>query len=268
MKKIYWALLILALLVVVIAVTWFGYHWSQKYQEQLKKDNHNAVATQNNQALALMNSGRVKEANEMFAKAVDSAISEDDKRNIFVNAAIAYNTLGDEVNALKSHQQALVYAPVGSFDYYFILGEMAVLGKDIPTALDNFNEAYAINPKDHTLNNSLGLIYSGGSAGVDAYIDYSKAIKYLQESYNSWPSTVIAENLAWSYFSVKDADNAIKYLLLSDLNSKPYLYEYVGVCYISKKDFVNARKYLQKAVDSGVEIAPEAKAFLNTNLGK
>lgn len=121
----------------------------------------------NNQAISNFDSGNSEQAIRQFQQASQEAIGADTKLNTLKNLGYVYSSEGKYDQALQSFREALTYANEGSFDYYLVSGEIALLEGKPNAAQISYNKAYDLSPNDFQINNALNLFYldlGGGSS--------------------------------------------------------------------------------------------------------
>ena len=221
----------------------------------------------NNNAISDWDSGKSDQAISQFKQASDEAFTDETKVTTLVNLGYIYSSELQYDEALQSFEEALLYTKKDSFDYFLISGEIALLEFKPNSALISYNKAYELNPNDFQINNALGLFYLDLEDIASNYLNYPKAVQYLQKAYEvsdyATKNTAKA-NLGIAYFFNDNFDQTISLLSSLDLNSKPYMAYWLGLTYAAKDDVTNAKFYLQKAVNAGVEVEQEVYDYLYT----
>jgi len=141
------------------------------------------------------------------------------------------------------------------------LGEAYMQQGDFTEALREFLKAEKLNPNDHLLHNDLGLAYMAKGRLEKAEFHFKKAIK-LRTEY-----APAKNNLGTVYLTQKEWDAAIVQFqtVVGDvLYATPHFpLTNMGIAYYQKKDYANAEKYYQTAL----ELQPEFGLALR-GLGK
>lgn len=226
----------------------------------------NEAVNTNNNALTAYDSGNSEQAISQFKQASDDALSNDNKINSLKNLAYVYATESKNDLALKTFQEALALTSKNTFDYYLISGEIALLNKDSGSAKVAYEKAYEVKPNEFQINNALTLFYLDLEEVAPKYADYKKALMYAQkanEVSDEGIKNITKENLAIAYFYNKKYDQALTLFLSLDSSKKPYINYWIGLTYLAKEDGTNARNYLLRAKNAGVEIEPEINKYLN-----
>lgn len=244
----------IATILIILAVVGFGIYGS------LDEDS----ITQNNEGLASFDSGDNQTAINQLQQASQGAVTNDTKINALKNLAYVYESEGLYDDAHNAYTEALSLVSEGSFDYYLISGEIALLEGKPNAALLSYNKAYEKNPNDFQINNSLALFYIDLEDLYPQYVDYQKALSYAKRAYDFDPEKLEStkQNLAIAHFFNDNYNEAISLLSTSNLAQHPYTAFWLGLAYVSNGDDSNGRFYLQKAVDAGVDVPQEIYDYL------
>lgn len=242
-------------ILVVLAIIGWGAYSSQ---------NDKAVQT-NNDALSAFDSGNTQLAINQFQEAGQSATDNQTKIEALKNLGYAYSTDGKASDALASFREALSLTKVGTTDYYLISGEIAVLEGKPNAAYVSLMKAYEINPDDMQTNNALGLFHLDLEDTHPDFVDYKKALSYLQRVSGLSTLETAKQNLGIAYYFNDNYDQAISTLSSISLDKESYTAFWLGLTYASKDDVANAKYYLQKAVNSGIELPQEVYDYLTLN---
>ncbi len=220
--------------------------------------------SQNNDALSSFDSGDSQTAINQLQQASQGAVTDDTKINTLKNLAYVYESEGLYDDAYDAYTEALALTNEGSFDYYLISGEIALLEGKPNAALLSYNKAYEKNPNDYQINNSLALFYIDIEDLYPQYVDYPKALTYAKRAYELDPekSEVAKQNLALAHFFNENYSQTISLLSTTNLTQHPYMAYWLGLAYVSNGDESNGRFYLQKAVDAGVDVPQEVYDYL------
>ncbi|MBU4204980.1 hypothetical protein KKH26_02280 [Patescibacteria group bacterium] len=212
-------------------------------------------------------SGDSQSAINQFQQAKQDAVSNENKINTLKNLAYVYIAESQNEQALSTFKEALNLAKANSFDYYLISGEIALLEYKPNSAILSFNKAYELNPNDYQINNTLALFYIDIEEIAPQYVDYPKALSFAKKAYeyDTEKSEISKQNLAIAYYFNDNFDQTISLLSSSNLTQHPYAAYWLGLAYLNKEDHINAKIYLQKAINSGVEVPQEIHDYLNSN---
>ncbi len=223
--------------------------------------------TKNNDGLSSFDSGDSQTAINQFQQASQDAVSKENKINTLKNLAYVYTSEGQNELALSTFKEALALTKSDSFDYYLISGEIALLEYKPNSAILSFNKAYELNTSDYKINNTIALFYIDLEEIAPQYVDYPKALAYAKKAYeyNTEKSEISKQNLALAYYFNDNFDQTISLLSTSNLTQHPYAAYWLGLAYLSKEDQLNARLYLQKAINGGADVPQEIIDYLNSN---
>ncbi len=240
---------------VILAFVGFGIYGSVD-KEQIET---------NNEALTNFDAGDSKTAIEQFRQAANEATTDEVKIAALKNLGYVYSTEGQSTQALSAFNEALPLATQDTFDYYLITGEIALLEGKINDALTNYNNAYRLNPEDFQINNALALFHLDLEEVAPKYADYSKALLYAKKANELSPSEISKQNLAIAYYFNENYNETISLLSSSNFTQHPYAAYWLGLAYLGNKDDVNAKIYLQMAIDGGAEVPQEIHDYLSSN---
>jgi tetratricopeptide (TPR) repeat protein len=166
------------------------------------------------------------------------------------------------VSTLK---EALALSSEGSLDYYLISGEIAFLEGKPNAAQLSYQKAYQIDPNDFQVNNALALFYMDLEEVAPQYADYKKALSHAQRAFELSNLELAKQNLAIAHLFNKNYNQTISLLSSSDFNKEPYLAYWIGLAYAGKDDVINAKTYLQTAVNGGADVPQSVYDYLNSN---
>jgi tetratricopeptide (TPR) repeat protein len=225
------------------------------------------VIDKNNKALSSFDSGDEEQALAGFQDASKNAATTENKISTLKNLAYVYagdTGLEKKKLALETFKQALALTSPDSFDYYLIAGEIALLEDKPNSAIIAYNKAYEKNPNDFQVNNALTLFYLNIEGNADDYVDYQKAVQYGERTVQLSDLKLAKENLGLAYYFNDNYDKAIS--TFSSLSTtKPVIFYFLGLSYAAKKDSVNAKLYLNKAIAGGQEVPQEVTDYINSN---
>lgn len=246
---------IVRILIVVAIIGWIVY--ANLDESSIEK---------NNEGRTSFDSGDSQTAINQLQQASKDAVTNDTKINTLKNLGYVYATEEQNDQALASFREALGLTKKDTFDYYLVSGEIALLEYKPSVALINFNKAYELNSKDFQLNNSLALFYLDLGEVTSQYENYPKALSYAKKAYeyDTEKSEVSKQNLAIAYLFNDNFDQTISLLSTTNLNQHPYAAYWLGLAYLSKKDHINAKLYLQRALSAGIEMPQEILDYLNS----
>lgn len=227
---------------------------------------NNAVDKNNSAQESYQSGGNAEQAISQLQQASRDAVTNSTKLTAKTNLAYVYSSEGKNDLALSTFREALVLAPEGTIDYYLILGEVALLEDKPNAALIAYNKAYEKDPNNFQINNALNLFYLDIADERPQYSDVSKAISYAVKAHQIQPSDITKQNLAIAYHLNKDYKQSISLLLsISNIASQPYLAYWLGLSYAGDEQPVNAKRYLQIAINGGVEVPKEIINYMNNN---
>ena len=224
--------------------------------------------TKNNEGLSSFDSGDSQTAINQLQQARQDAVTNDTKMNSALNLAYVYSSETQYEKALQLFKEAFGYANEDSFEYYLISGEIALFEGKPNAAKLSYDKAYQLRPNDFQVNNALNLFYIDIEEIAPFYSDYPKALKHAQKAYevsNPESKNIAKQNLAIAYYFNENYNQTISLLSVFDFNKEPYLAYWLGLAYLNKEDHINARIYLQKAVNGGVEVPQEIYDYLGFN---
>lgn len=219
----------------------------------------------NDDAIKNYDSGKSQEAMSQLEEAAKNATQDDTKIATLKNLAYVYSSENKNDLALDSFQQALKLTNNGSYDYFLVSGEIALLQDRPYDAYINYNKAYQLNPDDFQINNALNLFYIDLEGKHPEYQDYKKALSYALKAYELNKLDLVKQNLAVAQYFNENYDEAISLLSSVNLDKDSYTAYWLGLSYARKDDTANAKYYLQKAIDNGVQVPQEVINFLNSN---
>lgn len=246
---------IVRILVVVAIIGWIAY----------SNLDDGSIKT-NNEGISSFDSGNSEQAIQQFQEASNSAVTDDTKINTLKNLGYVYATEGQVDLALNSFKDALALAKTYSFDYYLISGEIAVLEGKPNAAQISYTKAYEIDSNNFQINNALNLFYLDLEEIAPSYSNYPKALIHAKKAYevsDSGIKNLATKNLGIAHMLNENYDQAISYLS-PYANSDVYSAFWLGLAYLSKEDHINAKLYLRKALNGGVEMPQEIIDYLNS----
>lgn len=219
----------------------------------------------NNKALTSFNSGDNKSAIDQLQQATNDATNDETKITTLKNLGYVYSTEGQNNQALSTFKEVLALTTKDTFDYYLVSGEVALLEGKTNEALSNYNKAYKINPENFQINNALALFHLDLEEVAPKYTDYSKALLYAKKANELSPSEISKQNLAIAYYLNENYSETISLLSSSNFTQHPYAAYWLGLAYLANEDDINAKIYLQKAIDGGAEVPQEIHDYLDSN---
>lgn len=249
---------------VVIAVIFVGGLIFLKFGLSAINSIDNKAVDKNNDALSAYDSGNNEQAISQFQQASQDAISNDTKVTTLINLAYVYSTEGKDDLALSTFKEALALTSADSLQYYLISGEIAELENKPNAALLAYNKAYAKNPEDYQVNNTLALFHLDLYDAHSQYTDYKKALSYAQKANQLSSSNVSKKNLALAYYFTENFSQTISLLRSIDISDQPIYAYYLGLAYVGIDDTVNAKIYLRQAIAGGMEVPQNVKDYINS----
>jgi tetratricopeptide (TPR) repeat protein len=201
-----------------------------------------------------------------FKESAQSATMDDNKVNSYKNLAFVYVTEGEYEKGLAAFEEALSYASDGSFDYFLISAEIALINNKPNAAKLAYEKAYELKPQDFQVNNGLALFYLNLDELAPAQEDFEKALFYAKRAYEFDPEKLELnkQNLALSYYLNGNFDKTISLSLSSNFENYPYSAYLVGLAYLGKDDHDKAKYYFNIAKVQGAEIHKDVDDYLNS----
>ena len=225
-----------------------------------------AVNKNNSAQTAYESGGDPNLAISQLQQASQDAVTNSTKMATKVNLAYVYSSEGKEDLALSTFKEALVLASVGSVDYYLISGEIALLEGKPNAALVAYNKAYEKDPNDFQVNNALNLFYLDLADERPQYSNYPKALTYALKANEVQTSDITKQNLAIAYHLNENYKQAISLMSsVTNIAGQPYVAYWLGLSYAGDEQPVNAKRYLQIAINGGVEVPQEVLDYMENN---
>lgn len=225
----------------------------------------NSAIDQNNAGVESFNLGDTDTAIKQLRAAADSALDDETKFDTLINLAYVYSQTEQTDNAISTFKEALPFAIPESVNYYTTAGEIATLEKKPMEMEANFQKAYAINPEHVLTNTALAILYLDLDGTAPDYIDYPKALKHAQAAYNKSNQDEIitsTEHLAIAHYFNSNFQETINLLTAPQITQDGFISYWIAWSYASLNDNANAKIYFQKAQDDGLQLEPEAQAYL------
>lgn len=219
----------------------------------------------NNSALESYDSGNNQQAAAQLQSASQNAVTNTTKVASLVNLGYVYASDGKNDLALTTFKEALSLADQGSFKYYLISGEIALLENKPNAAQLAYKKAYEISPNEYQINNALALFHLDLEGVAPQYADYKKALTYAKKAYELDKSEVAKQNLAVAYYFNESYDQTISLLSGTDFTKHPDGATWIGLSYAQKNDSVNANIYFKKAIANGVTLPQDILDYMNSN---
>ena len=222
----------------------------------------NNAIDKNNAAFDSVQSGNPDQAITQLKSALETAVSAETKATILMNLGYIYEARDQNDGALESFQKVIDITKPDSFDSAMAAAELADLQGKPDIAYQKFSQAYAINPDDYQLNNSLALFHLDLMDTAPQYVNYPKALTYAQKAYQLDSSDTTKKNLGIAYFFNDKYPEAIK--MFSQLSTKDSgeVSLWLGMSYAATDNAPQAKIYLQKAVDAGETLPSSMKQYL------
>lgn len=225
------------------------------------------VIDKNNKAMVNFDSGNKDQAISGFQDASKNAATTENKITTLKNLGYVYagdTRPGKKELAAETFKEALALTTSDTFDYYLIAGEIAMLEDKPNSAIIAYNKAYEKNPNDFQINNALTLFYLNIEDNANDYVDYQKAVQYAERTVQLSDLQLAKENLGLAYYFNENYDKAIS--TFSNLSTdKPSSAYFIGLSYAAKKDTVNAKFYLNKAIAGGQVVPQNVTDYINSN---
>lgn len=239
----------------IIAIVGWGIYASQD----------DAVIEKNNNAISNFDSGNSAGALTQLQEASRDAVSTENKINTLKNLAYVYSGEGKNDLALSTFKEALALTSNGSFDYYLIAGEVALLEGKPNAALLAYNKAYSMEPNNFQINSALALFYLDMEEVAPQYIDYAKAVQYAQRATQLSDLQILKQNLGFAYFFNENYSLAISTFKGLTLDKDTITALWLGFSYAAIDDTANAKIYFRKAIANGVKVPKEVYDYLAEN---
>lgn len=225
-----------------------------------------AVDTNNNAQTSYESGGDPNQVISQLQRASQDAVTNSTKMTTKVNLAYVYSSEGNNELALSTFKEALPLASEGSVDYYLISGEIALLEGKPNAALLAYNKAYEKDPNNFQVNNALNLFYLDIADERPQYSNVAKALTYATKAHRIQPSEITKQNLGIAYHLNENYKQAISLLSsVSNISSQPYVAFWLGLAYAGDEQPINAKRYLQMAINGGVEVPQEVYDYINNN---
>lgn len=235
----------------------------------------NAIALHVKYSQVLLNKGKFEQAIKHlnFVEKIETA-----NPDVHLIKGSAWLILGDEIKAEISFRKAIKQAEDELDDILYHIGSAYVHANDIEKAVDYFEKAVLLNPKNEMALYELGFF-------CDQLGDFDKSIKYYNLyldidpfNYTTWFNLGITHNKAENHdkaieayefalainddfhqplFNIANAlANASKYRdAIEKYNEYLLIYPenddalcYIGECYLNLDEYVKSEKYYQKAI--------------------
>ena len=161
----------------------------------------------NQKGIKLINDGKYEVALQAFLKAIkDPKLSKASKGTIYRNIAITYNELAKKDSAIHYSTLAAKCFRKNSSDYFLNAADVDLLKGKTGAALAKLLKAVNLDPREMTVNNTLGLIYLGEYD--DTFTDLDKALQYNLKAFEISNSRIIEEVLARTYYRMENYEKA------------------------------------------------------------
>lgn len=210
--------------------------------------------------------GDPNQAISQLQQASQNAVTNSTKMTTKVNLAYVYSSEGKNDLALATFKEALPLASEGILDYYLISGEIALLEGKPNAALIAYNKGYEKDPNDFQINNALNLFYLDIADERPQYSNVSKALTYAIKANQVQPSDITKQNLAIAYHLNENYKQSISLLSsIPNISSQPYLAYWLGLSYAGDEQPINAKRYLQIAINGGVDVPQEIIDYMHNN---
>ena len=115
-------------------------------------------------------------------KDMNKAIKLAPTSELFVNRGVIYQFMGDNINAMRDYQSAILMNPKYPFAYYNS-ANILLQHKQYDQALKNYDEAIEkCNLKDETTYQNRAIVKALLNRNSEALDDFTKALKYNKYS--------------------------------------------------------------------------------------
>ena len=225
-----------------------------------------AVDKNNSAQTAYESGGDPNQAINQLQQASQDAVTNSTKLTTKTNLAYIYSSEGKTELALSAFKEALTFTSEGSLDYYLISGEIALLEAKPNAALIAYNKAYEKDPNDSQVNNALNLFYLDIADERPQYSNVAKALTYAIRANQIQPSEGTKQNLGIAYHLNENYKQAISLLSsVTNVAGQPYVAFWLGLAYAGDEQPVNAKRYLQIAINGGVDVPQEVIDYMRNN---
>lgn len=252
---------------VVVAVIFVGGLIFLKFGLSAINSIDNTAVNKNNSAQeSYQSGGDPNQAISQLEQASHDAVTNSTKMTTRLNLAYVYSSEGKNDLALSTFREALTFASEGTVDYYLISGEIALLEGKPNSALVAYNKAYEKDPSGFQINNALNLFYLDIADERPQYSNYPKALTYALKANEVQPSDITKQNLAIAYHLNENYKRAISlFLSVNNISGQPYVAYWLGLAYAGDQQPINAKRYLQIAINGGVDVSQEVINYINSN---
>ena len=141
-----------------------------------------------------------------FKKALQYELTPETKSKNYRNLAVVYLYMKEADSAKLYSELGIDCSPKDSYYHLINLAEYHLLSDSIELALEIFEKAKKMKPKDVTVYNNLSLIYAG-SYGED-FLDLKKALKNAKMAFEISNNSINQEQLASVHFQLESYDKA------------------------------------------------------------
>jgi tetratricopeptide (TPR) repeat protein len=190
----------------------------------------------------------------------DTAIKlEPQVANTYFNRAIVKDELDDKKGAINDLNSYVVLVP-NDADAYHFRGLMKKLYNDTSGAIIDCDLSLLLNPKHMDARILRGRLLLGIDSLILSQEDFTYA--YMLDSTNP----EILYNKGMTHYYMDEPDSALKYLhKCNDMDTtKKSPYYFISKSYYSKKDYINALKYINTAIrlDANDKLSLVARALI------
>ncbi len=218
-------------------------YWLENYP---KKDAKYALLL-NNLAYLHKSKNEIEEAQKFATQALEiyqEIVKLNPKDDAYINMGKSYNYKGEYDKALEYFQKAIELNPKND-DAYSGMGVSYYQQKEYDIAIESYQKAIELNPK-----NDNGYLIIGGSYYNKE--EYDRALEYFQKAIELSPKNDNAYGAMGVYYNNKgEYDKAIEYFQKAiELNPKSYsTYYNIGFAYNNKEEYDSALEYFQKTIE-------------------
>lgn len=220
----------------------------------------------NDKGLSSFSAGDSEQAAYQLQRASEEAVRGDTKLTTLKNLGYVYSSEGEYQKALDSFRKALKHTEEGTFDYYLVSGEIALLEGKPNSAQISYQKAYEKRPENFQINNALALFYLDLEELNPEFENYSMALEHAQKAHrvsDSHTKEIAKENLAIAHLMNENYERSISLFSSFNINKKPYAAYWLGMAYLANGDEQNGIYYLRQAQDAGIELEPFLQEYLS-----
>lgn len=174
----------------------------------------------------------------------DTAIKlEPQVANSYFNRALIKDELDDKKGAINDLNNYIALVP-NDADAYHYRGQMKKLSKDTSGAMIDCDLSLLLNPNHLDARILRGRLFLGIDSLILSQEDFTYA--YMLDSTNP----EVLYNKGITHYYMEEMDTALKYLhkCIDNDSASNSPYYFISKSYYSKKDYINALKYINTAI--------------------